>query len=71
MIAVPPVTPYTVSEVGFIVATAVFPLLHVPPAVMSLSMVVVFAHNEVTPVIARGSGFTVTVLVAMHPVGSE
>jgi hypothetical protein len=43
-------------------------LLHVPPAVTSLKLVVDPAQRLVVPVMAEGNGFTVNVEVAEHPV---
>ena len=51
------------------VATAGVALLHVPPAVALLSVVVEPTHTLVVPVMAAGSGLTVTVAVTAHPVG--
>lgn len=44
-----------------IVATAGVPLLHVPPAVASVSVVVLPIQTLAEPAIAAGIGFTVTV----------
>jgi hypothetical protein len=44
-------------------------LLQLPPATASVSTVVLPTHTEVTPVIADGLGFTVTVVVVSQPVG--
>ena len=53
-----------------IVATAVRLLLHVPPGVPSLKVVVSPAHIVVLPDIAAGKGLTVTVTVLKQPVGN-
>jgi hypothetical protein len=53
-----------------IVATAGVALLHVPPAVALLNVVVALTHTLVVPVMAAGSGLTVTVVVTAQPVGS-
>ena len=45
------------------VATVVVLLLHEPPLVMLLSVVVPPTHKDGTPVIAAGSGLTVTTKV--------
>jgi hypothetical protein len=50
------------------VATAVLLLVHVPPATASLSAVVEATHTNNVPVIVAGEVFTVTVVVAIHPV---
>jgi hypothetical protein len=62
---VPPVT----TPAASIAAIKGFELDHTPPAV-ALDKVVVppDAHNTEIPVIAEGSGSTVTKLVAIHPV---
>jgi hypothetical protein len=44
------------------------PLIHVPVPVASLNVVVCPIHTLAIPVIGSGSGFTVIVLVAIHPV---
>jgi hypothetical protein len=51
-----------------IVATAGVALLHTPPAVALLKVVVEPTHTLVVPVMAAGSALTVTVLVTAHPV---
>jgi hypothetical protein len=68
MVLVPADTPYTTPEVPT-VATAVLLLLHDPPEVTSLSVVVIEADSVVMPVIALtdGAAFTVTVSAAMQP----
>ena len=43
--------------------------LHTPLPVVQLSVVVNPAHTIIVPVIAAGTGFTVTVFVLMQPVG--
>jgi hypothetical protein len=65
MVDVPGAMPDTIPEVP-IVATVVILLLHVPPPA-SARDVVVPAHKMVTPVIADGSGLTVTIDVTLHP----
>jgi hypothetical protein len=67
MTDVPAVTPVTTPP-AVIVATAGVALLHVPPAVALLKVVVALTHTLVVPVIAAGSGFTVTVVVTAQPV---
>ena len=67
----PDAIPVTAPEVGLITATEVVPLLHVPPAVASVSVVVaVPGHIESVPPIAAGNGLTVTTVVAIQPVGN-
>jgi hypothetical protein len=63
IVDVPPETPVTVPDDEPMVATLVVPLVHVPPGEMSVSVVDVPAQIEARPVIAPGSGFTVTVFV--------
>ncbi len=63
----PVVTPPTTPD-ELTVATAVALLLHVPPVVVSRSVVVAPWHTLAVPVIKAGSGLTVTMLVAEHPV---
>ena len=67
MIVVPEVTPVTTPE-AFIVAVVAPPLLHVPPVVASLNVVVPGAHTVIVPVIADGIVFTVTIAVAVQPI---
>ena len=67
MVAVPAVTPVTKPVDDPTVAIVVEPLLHVPPPVASLSVVVVAIHTCVVPVIEGGSAFTVTVAIAWQP----
>ena len=60
---VPDNTPVT-TPVPAIVATVVVPLVHVPPVVPSVKVIVVPAQNEDEAGIADGKPFTVTVAVA-------
>lgn len=66
---VPPDTPATMPVVTPMVATAVLLVVHVPPPVL-LSVTGDPMHIVVLPVIADGSGLTVTVVTAVHPVSS-
>ena len=68
MTELPAVTPVTTPP-AVIVAMAGDALLHVPPAVALLSVVVDPTHTLVVPVITAGSGLTVTVVVTAQPVG--
>jgi len=63
MVEVPADTPDTTPVEEFTVATPVALLLHVPPVVVELKVVVDPAHTAVVPVMAPtvGNGFTVTV----------
>jgi hypothetical protein len=67
MTDVPAVTPVTTPP-AVMVATAGVALLHVPPAVTLLKVVVEPMQTLVVPVMAAGSGLTVTVVVTAHPV---
>ena len=51
-------------------ATAVALLLHVPPAVASISVVVAVPQMEFVPPMAAGTGFTVSTVVDLQPVPS-
>jgi hypothetical protein len=55
---------------ALIVATAVLPLVQVPPPA-SVKLVDVPEHSSVVPEMAEGAGLMVIVLVALQPVGSE
>ena len=70
MVAVPAVPPVTTPVVEFTVADVEL-LLHVPPAVASVSVIVAPTHTAVGPVMAVGAGVIVMVLVARQPVPSE
>ena len=59
MLAVPAVTPVTTPVVEFTVAMPVEALLHVPPAVASVSVMVWYWQTTDGPVIATGKEFTV------------
>ena len=52
---------------GSIEATAVLLLLQLPPAVVSVSTLVVPSHMLVTPVIADGAALTVIGNKVLHP----
>lgn len=69
MSVVPFVSAFTNPVDEPMVATAVLLLLHVPPPVASVSVVVLPAHNELRPDMAD-SGFTVSTTVAKHPPGT-
>lgn len=69
MIAVPADTPVTIPVDEPMVAMAVLPLLQSPPPAPSLSVVVVPTHVCNIPVIVVGPEFTVTVVIAVQPVG--
>jgi hypothetical protein len=63
ILVVPAVKPYTMPVVDPTVATVVAELLHVPPAVPSLKVMVEPAHIEEAPLMAVGDGITVSVAV--------
>ena len=63
MIAVPPDMPVTTPEPLPTVAIVVLLLVHVPPPVASLNVVVKPTHTDVIPVIVAGRGFTVIGMV--------
>lgn len=69
MVAVPAVPPVIKPTEVLTDAMAELLLLHVPPEVTSLSIVVKPEQTLVMPVIARGSGFTVMFFIEMQPVG--
>ena len=58
----PPPVPVTIPE-ALTVAVFTLLLLHVPPAVASLSAVEAPAHTEEIPLTAAGNGVTVSVAV--------
>lgn len=62
----PPDTDVTTPDDGPMVATPVLPLLHVPPAVALLSVVVLPLHRVSVPVIGVVV-LTVIVVVVVHP----
>ena len=64
-------TPVTTPVLLPTVAAAVLALAQVPPVVPSVNVIVVPAQNAVEEDIADGVVFTVTVVVAVHPVPSE
>ena len=70
MAAMPADIPLTIPELTPIVATALLPLVQVPPPVALLKAVVAPVHNVVVPVINPGIGLTVTVFSAEQPLGS-
>lgn len=66
----PAATPVTTPVDEPIVATVTLLLAHVPPVLALLSVVVAPVHTDVVPVIAAGSGFTVTTIDLAQPVPS-
>jgi hypothetical protein len=67
---VPDVTPVTVPP-EVTVATDVLLLVHAPPVVASVSVVVPPVHNPSVPVIADVAGLTVKTTVERQPVDKE
>lgn len=67
ILVVPVTRPLTTPVVPSMVATVVLLLLHVPPAVVSVSVVVPPTHTPDAPVIAPGVGLTVTTAVRRQP----
>ena len=70
IVVVPCTAPVTTPVLTPTVAIAVDAAVHVPPGSVSLNAVVEDVHTVGVPIIAAGSGFTVTTLNAIHPVGS-
>lgn len=68
MVAVPSATPVTTPLADATVATDVLLLLHVPPGVLLLRVVVVNAQRVSVPVMDGGALLTVTTSVAWQPV---
>lgn len=64
----PPVTTPVPGTTG---AIADGVLVHVPPAVASLSVVVLPVHTVVVPVIAAGNGLTVMTADTLQPLGAR
>jgi hypothetical protein len=68
-VAVPALLPVTTPPV-VMVATVVGLIAHAPPAGVPVSVVLLPTQVAAVPVIGLGSGFTVTVVVRIHPVPS-
>lgn len=68
MVVVPAISPL-ITPVEPTVATVVLLLLHVP--LPPVSIVVLPVHTAIVPPIGAGRGFTVTIVVALHPAPSE
>jgi hypothetical protein len=71
MIDVPAPIPVTMPDAEPMVATPVLLLVHVPPPVVLLSVVIVPAQIPVAPVIAAAPVLMVTMVVAVQPVPKE
>ena len=67
---VPEERPLTRPDKEPIVAIPVGDELQIPPPALSVKMVVPPRQTCVVPEITKGPEFTVTVLVATHPVGA-
>ena len=71
IVAVPAVTPATAPVIEFTVATAAFDVVHTPPEVVLVKIVLEPIHAFVVPAIAAsvGNAFTLTVACAfdVHP----
>jgi hypothetical protein len=63
---VPVLTPVTIPVDEPIVAITVFPLTHVPPGMLLLSVAVIPTQVSGVPLIEGGEGFTDTVVVVKH-----
>ncbi len=66
MATVPAEIPVKKPDEALIVAMAELPLVHTPPAVLLLNVVVLPRHTAGLPVMGVGA-FTVTVVVAVQP----
>jgi hypothetical protein len=69
MVAVPMARPLTVP-VGVTGATDGLLLLHVPPGVASLSVVIPPTHTAGSPVMGFGAAITLMIVVTLQPVPS-
>lgn len=70
MVVVPAAMPVANPLDEPMVAIAGAPLIHEPPEVVLVRVVVAPAHIVVVPAIAAGSGLTIIEAVARQPVGS-
>ena len=68
IVTAPEVTPFTVPVEEPMAAIAVLLLLHTPPEVASVNVVVKPTHTFVVPPIAAGFGLTVKLVTAIQPV---
>ena len=68
MVAVPADTPVTTPVVMPTVAVERELLVHVPPAIISVSVIVEPTQTSLLPIMAGGNAYTVTVTVAAQPV---
>lgn len=65
MVTAPAATPVTTPVAELTVALAVLLLLHVPPAVASVSVVLIPVHNVEAPEMAAAAVRSVTTLVTV------
>jgi len=63
IVTVPPLTPVTIPEEELMVATPVLLLLHTPPPVALLNVMLAPGHTADVPVMAAGAAFTITDIV--------
>ena len=70
IVAVPADIPLTIPAPARTVATEGLLLVHMPPDVVWLNVVVDPVHADVAPVIADGVALTVSVIVRTQPVES-
>ena len=70
MVAIPSVLPVTTPVTALIAASDVLLLLHMPPAVTSEHADGIPRQRFEFPVMAAGSGLTVSIVVAEQPRGS-
>jgi hypothetical protein len=70
MYAMPVAIPVTMPDTEPIETTEGLLLVHLPPAVVSCSREVLPAQTLKDPVMPAGKGFTVSVLVVVHPEAS-
>lgn len=70
MVGTPTERPVAIPVVAPIGAIVTSLLLHVPVPVALVNVVVRPTHTVFVPLIAAGSGLTVTIIVLIQPVGS-
>ena len=68
MVTDPVTSPLTTPVVAPTNASTGLLLLHMPPAVVLLSVMLSFRHTPPAPLIGAGKEVTVTILVAAQPV---
>lgn len=71
MVVVPVVIPVTMPVVAPTVAIAGLALVHAPPGVVVVSVVVLPIHTVPAPPIGEGIAFTVTIAVTVQPLPKE